>query len=141
MITNTYKTEAECAELFLNERFDAFPALELSNKFPSWYEEWVFEGIMDFEDTDDEEEIDTYGNTHEPMWGTWFIPNWLVADWIIDHKEEVAKCGFTLIFDADDYSLFAIGVDGAGYSFMDQHWIPLYRAYGCKWHDEESKED
>lgn len=136
MITRTYKTEGECAKLFVNECFDSFPALELSNRFSDWYEQWSFEGIMDSEDADDEEDIDTYGSTHEPMWGTWFIPDGLMAGWILDHKEEVAKCGFTLIFD-NYYDLFAIGIDGAGYSFMDEHWIPLYRARGLQWHDGE----
>lgn len=26
---------------------------------------------------------------------------------------------------------------GAGYSFYTEHWIPLYKARGLKWHDKE----
>lgn len=141
MITETYKTEAECARKFFNDKFDCFPALDLSNMLSGWYEKWNFEGIMDDEDAyEDESDVDTYGITHYPMWGTWFIPRGFMADWILDHKEDVARCGITLIFD-DDGSLFAIGIDGAGYSFFDEHWVPLYRAFGCKWHDEEPEEN
>ena len=71
----------------------------------------------------------------DSLWGTWFIPCAPEAEWIEEHKEEVADCGFTLIFDADDHGLFALGVDGAGYSFLIKHFLPLYRARGLQWHD------
>lgn len=141
-ITRTYTTEKECAELFIDDNFEAFPTYDLRCKYESsWFEDWYYEGLMDGEDTDEEAEIDTYGMTHEPMWSTWWIPSAYIRDWIVEHKEEVAKCGFTLIFDAEDSELFALGIDGAGYDFYGAHWIPLYRAYGLKWHDEGTEAD
>lgn len=128
-------TEMYAVERFIN-RFDLFPAGLLRDKFGDlWYEAWAFEGLMNVEDADGEDEVGTYGVTHEPLWGTWFIPCAPEAEWIEEHKEEVADCGFTLIFDADDHGLFALGVDGAGYSFLIKHFLPLYRARGLQWHD------
>lgn len=129
-------TEMDAVKRFVNE-FDSFPAGLMRYKFSDrWYENWTFEGNMDYEDTDDENEVGTYGLTHEPIWNTWFVPAYgFEAGWIEEHKEKVADCGFTLIFDADDHSLFALGVDSAGYSFTDEHWLPLYRARGLRWHN------
>ena len=33
-------------------------------------------------------------------------------------------------------SVFALGIDGAGYDFYDAHWVPLYRLRGFTWHKE-----
>ena len=27
-------------------------------------------------------------------------------------------------------------MDGCGYDFYLEHWVPLYKARGLKWHDE-----
>lgn len=70
-----------------------------------------------------------------PMWNTWFIPRGFTRDWIERHEEEAMDCGFTLIYNDGD--LFAIGVDGAGYSFRDAHFTQLYDAMGMHWHDED----
>lgn len=102
-----------------------------------WYDAWNYEGNMDYDDAD-EDEVGAYGYTHEPIWNTWFVPSYnFEALWIEEHKEQVADCGFTLIFDADDNEFFAIGVDGAGYSFMEKHFLPFYRAMGFQWNNKE----
>lgn len=30
-----------------------------------------------------------------------------------------------------------LGIHGAGYGFMDEHWIPLYRALELRWHERD----
>ena len=127
-------TEIEAVERFINDWFDCFPAGEMRKKFAdTWFDAWEFLG---------NDYYGTYGHVNEPMWNTWFIPaGGYTYGWIENHQEEVADCGFTIIINPGDYcgagSLFAIGVDGCGYSFMNEHFLPLYRAMGLKWHDEE----
>ena len=76
-----------------------------------------------------------------PMWGTMWafgdsIDNW----WLEDGGLQImADCGFR-IYEQEDYD-YIFGIDGAGYSFYDEHWIPLYKARGLKWHKEEDNED
>lgn len=147
-ITRKYETKEDCVKLFVDERFDNFPSWVVTDQFarawdcPSaygddFYEDWAFEGICDCEDAETcgDDSIDgVYGMTHVPMWGTWFIPNdsW-IEGFIDENRETVADCGFTLIFHDGD--LFALGIDGAGYSFMEHHWSKLYDAMGLKWHE------
>lgn len=76
-----------------------------------------------------------------PMWGTMWafgdsIDNW----WLEDGGLQImADCSFR-IYEQEDYD-YIFGIDGAGYSFYDEHWIPLYKARGLKWHKEEDKGD
>ena len=42
------------------------------------------------------------------------------------------------IYEQEDYG-YIFGIDGAGYSFFDEHFEPLYRARGLRWHDEEGE--
>lgn len=73
-----------------------------------------------------------------PMWGTmWSFGDsaddyWLEEE---DGLELMAKCGFR-IYEQEDFG-YLFGIDGAGYSFMEAHWIPLYKARGLHWHEEE----
>lgn len=70
-----------------------------------------------------------------PMWSTlWRMPS-IDQEWLMDHLTEVANCGFR-IYDQEDYGLI-IGIDGCGYDFYEQHWIPLYKLRGLHWHKEE----
>lgn len=75
-----------------------------------------------------------------PMWGTMFVPEmidqqWITGEYCNSHLQEVADCGFR-IFESEDYGLL-LGIDGAGYDFFEEHWIPLYKARGLCWHREE----
>lgn len=49
----------------------------------------------------------------------------------------MADCGFR-IYEQEDYG-YIFGIDGAGYDFYDEHWCPLYKARGLRWHDEEGE--
>ena len=132
MIKREYKTKSECVGLFMEQDFDFMPSWVVTDA-DNWYDHWSFRGILDEYEAEMQEE--EYGFVDCPMWGTWFIPNGYPFDWIERNEEEAMDCGFTLIYH-DDY-LFAIGVDGAGYSFRDSHFTRLYDAMGMKWHDED----
>ena len=71
-----------------------------------------------------------------PMWGwLWNFSNNLDEYWAYNHLQDMVDCGFR-IYESEELGLF-FGIDGAGYSFMEGHWIPLYKARGLQWHDEE----
>ena len=48
----------------------------------------------------------------------------------------MSECGFR-IFESEEFGYF-FGIDGAGYDFYEQHWLPLYKARGLKWHDPKT---
>ena len=132
MIKREYKTKSECVGLFMDDDFDAFPSWVVTDT-EDWYDSWSFRTELD--ECDAEEQGEEYGYAEPPMWNTWFIPRGYTHGWIERNEEATMDCGFTLIYH-DDY-LFAIGVDGAGYSFRDSHFTRLYDAMGMKWHDED----
>ena len=69
-------------------------------------------------------------------WGYLFHPDFsLDEEWIRENIETVEKCGF-LVYDCEETGIL-LGIDGGGYSFYENHWIPLYKARCLKWHDEE----
>lgn len=113
------------------EQFDCFPSIVLH--LGDNYNEGNV-GTFSFYPWDDE--ILEMRPACLPMWNNWFIPRDLICrDFIENHEEEVAKCGFTIIYY--DGEFFALGVNGCGYSFKDTHFKPLYELEGLKWHDEE----
>lgn len=88
---------------------------------------------------EDNMEVDYDGSL--PMWGTM----WSFGDPCDDHWMEkmngvriMSECGFRVYLN-DDYGYY-FGIDGAGYSFYEEHWIPLYRARGIQWHDPATEE-
>ena len=79
-----------------------------------------------------------------PMWGTmWAFSDPTDQEWIDgylgNHLQEMADCGFR-IYQQEDYG-YIFGIDGAGYDFFEQHWIPLYKARGLRWSEEDEKDD
>ena len=62
------------------------------------------------------------------------INNRFDVEWILSHKKKVSELGFR-IFEIEEG--FLLGIDGAGYDFYEAHWIPLYKARGLQWHEEE----
>ena len=125
-ITRTYTTESDCTRFWVSDSFDQLPSWLVTDRDDFSYN-WQFYGIDD--------ETDEFGLVEEPMWSTYFMPNnsW-DANWLKENKEAVAREGFTII--CMDEELFALGIDGAGYDFYEEHWIPLYRLRGFQWHDD-----
>lgn len=83
-------------------------------------------------------EFDVQHDDFLPMWGTLWafgdsVDNW----WLEEHGglQAMADCGFR-IYEQEDYE-YVFGIDGAGYDFYADHWIPLYKARGLHWHKEE----
>lgn len=80
-------------------------------------------------------------DTYLPMWGTMWafsdnIDNyWLSGQFGENGLQLMADCGFR-IYEQEDYG-YIFGIDGAGYDFFKEHWIPLYKARGLHWHAEE----
>jgi len=72
-----------------------------------------------------------------PMWGTmWTFGESLDEDWARENIEIMESCGFR-VYESEDFGII-LGIDGAGYNFYESHWIPLYKARGLKWHNENA---
>jgi len=75
-----------------------------------------------------------------PIWGTmWAFGDNIDNDWIRgkfgqDGLQLMADCGFR-IYESEDWG-YIFGIDGCGYDFYEDHWIPLYKARGLRWHEE-----
>lgn len=82
------------------------------------------------------DELEVVRDCELPIWGTlWSFKDPCDANWLEDNLETMAECGFTIIH-SDKFGYF-FGIDGAGYGFYEAHWIPLYKARGLHWHDED----
>lgn len=91
---------------------------------------------------EDDLERDEYDDAILPMWGTmWQFNDSADEYWLtqLDGRRAMAECGFTII-ESEEFGYF-FGIDGAGYSFYEEHWIPLYKARGLYWHKEADDED
>ena len=76
-----------------------------------------------------------------PMWGTMWSFGDTCDKWWLDEDEGIrlmSECGFR-IYKSEEFGYF-FGIDGAGYDFYEDHWIPLYKARGLKWHDPDTEE-
>ncbi len=83
-----------------------------------------------------EQDIELMYDDLLPMWGTmWSFGEKPDDDWLATTGglRAMSDCGFR-IFESDEFGYF-FGIDGAGYDFYSQHWIPLYKARGLEWHD------
>lgn len=87
----------------------------------------------------DEPDDDGLVCTGEPMWGTWFfIDEGCLRRRVNRDKRAVSELGFTLICDASDGEVVALGIDGCGYDFYSHHWTPLYDWLGYHWHSYDN---
>lgn len=67
-----------------------------------------------------------YNADELPIWGTmWSMGNSLDESWLNSKTglNAISKCGFR-IFEHKDFGYF-FGIDGAGYDFYEEHWIPV----------------
>ncbi|MCM1168226.1 MAG: hypothetical protein NC401_19750 [Ruminococcus sp.] len=84
------------------------------------------------------EDLSSEESTGLPMWSVmWAFTDPCDGDWLEDedNRRRMAECGFR-IFESEDFG-YIFGIDGAGYDFYSEHWIPLYKARGLQWHDKE----
>jgi hypothetical protein len=76
-----------------------------------------------------------------PIWGTmWSFGDSADDYWLeeLDGIKLMSQCGFR-IYEHEEFGYF-FGIDGAGYDFYEAHWIPLYKARGLRWHDENAEQ-
>lgn len=73
-----------------------------------------------------------------PIWGTmWSFKDLCDQRWIKETGiKSMSECGFR-IYEHTEWGFF-FGIDGAGYDFYEQHWIPLYHKRGLQWHSEKT---
>ena len=97
-------------------------------------------------ETDDGEEVqltedrfDVDRDDDLPMWGTMWTFGDSADDWWLENGglEIMAAHGLRIYYFED--LGYCFGVDGAGYSFYDSIWVPLYKARGLQWHDEKDQ--
>lgn len=83
------------------------------------------------------EKVEDYENQDYglPMWSWLWNPESIDEVWIRENLETVSECGFR-IYESDEVGIL-LGIDGAGYDFYEEHWIPLYKARGLQWHKAE----
>lgn len=77
-----------------------------------------------------------------PMWGTMWSFSDSCDDWWLEEcngLRKMSECGFR-VYESEEFGYF-FGIDGAGYDFYEQHWMPLYKARGLHWHDSQAEED
>lgn len=77
-----------------------------------------------------------------PMWGWLWSFSDSADDYFMDELDGIKKmseCGFR-IYEHDEWGYF-FGIDGCGYSFYDEHWIPLYKKRGLQWHDPKVEQE
>jgi len=77
-----------------------------------------------------------------PMWDTmWSFSDSCDNGWLdeCDGIRIMSECGFR-IYKHEEFGYF-FGIDGAGYGFYTEHWMPLYRARGLQWHNLETERE
>ena len=87
------------------------------------------------------EEFDLIYYDTLPMWGWMWSFGDSADNYWLEEKDGIrlmSRCGFR-IYEHKDWGYY-FGIDGMGYSFMPEHWIPLYRARGLQWHDVDDIE-
>ena len=122
----------EATEKFVRE-MDAIPTGMIERLWEQSPDEWEEVTVPDGV-------IEPYGVF--PMWGTMWSFHDSIDDWWLEERDGIrlmSECGFR-IYHHQEWGYF-FGIDGAGYDFYSDHWIPLYKARGLKWHDEEDKSD
>lgn len=120
-----YETIKDAARAWIGE-FNAFPTTMIEKLITLEPDTW-------HEITPNIEKCET---VFLPMWGwVWQMTDICDIDWLENNLDEVVKCGFS-IYESDEFGLF-IGINGGGYDFYEEHWLPLYKARGLQWHKTE----
>ena len=68
-----------------------------------------------------------------PMWRTMWTLHSSDANWIRENLDLVEHLGIVVFEHYEDNEIY-IGINGAGYDFYENHWIPLYLEIGFEWH-------
>ena len=126
-----YETIKDAANAWVDS-FNAIPTDMLLKLWENGSD--IFEVTVSEEDEDGEEH--EYDSVF-PMWGTmWSFGDSADDYWLeeLNGVKKMSECGFR-IYDTEWGYYF--GIDGMGYSFTDEHFLPLYKARGLHWHKTE----
>lgn len=88
------------------------------------------------------DEFEVERDSYLPMWGTLWSFGDSVDDYWLEELNGIklmSECGFR-IFEHDEWGYF-FGIDGAGYSFLEKHFIPLYEARNLHWHNPKTEQE
>lgn len=86
----------------------------------------------------EEEMEDLENQDYYPMWQyLWQFDDSADETWVAseDGLNALKECGFR-VYHSEEFGDF-IGIDGCGYSFVREHWTPLYIARGLHWSEED----
>lgn len=100
------------------------------NDYEELYKRW-----KEYQEAHEQWEYDC--EDYYPMWGTLFECDSWDSKFILNHIKEVQDIGFIIIDGLEELNV-CLGVKGAGYSFKDAHFEPLYDLLGLKWHTNAS---
>jgi hypothetical protein len=114
-------TLKEACDLWINRDFSMIPTGLIKKAFKDCPEELE---LLSSEDP-------TLDNP--AAWGWMWHPDCSLDEiWIRENVDLVERCGF-LIYDSEETGIL-LGVDGCGYSFEEEHFQPLYKMRGLRWH-------
>lgn len=108
---------------------------EILNYFPvsDTYEVRLDNGnVVEFYEDEIIQDVDDYF----PMWGwMWQFSDSCDEYWLENKNglRALSDAGFR-VYKSEKWGYF-FGIDGSGYDFYDEHWIPLYKKRGLNWHD------
>lgn len=131
-MTKHYITIKEATEKFVNE-LNAVETTMIGELMYHNPDDWEDVTVMNGDEDRLRRELPTWGT----MWSfsSIFDDTWLEEE---DGIEQMSRIGF-VIFRSESYGFF-FGIDGGGYDFYEQYWIPLYKARGLQWHETEGEE-
>ncbi len=127
-----FKTREDAARAWV-AAFNAFPLdmlLKATDGGEDLYEVTPY--------TEEEREENEGCQEYFPMWSTmWQFSDPWDRDWAESEEglKALRDCGFR-VYRSAEWGVF-IGIDGAGYSFYTEHWVPLYLARGLRWSEED----
>ena len=129
-----YETKLDAANAWINE-WNATPSYLIKAAMQLNPEEWTISGFYYNEETDEEEYIEDGCYLELPCWNTLWTPDFLIdEEWILENKKAICELGFRIIENTKEYTGTWLGIEGYGYSFMQEHFLPLYELRGLEWH-------
>lgn len=88
------------------------------------------------------EDFEVVHNGWLPIWETMWSFDDSCDDWWLEEGNGIqmmSECGFR-VYKSEEFGYF-FGIDGAGYDFYEEHWVPLYRVRGLQWHDPATEKE
>lgn len=62
----------------------------------------------------------------------WTFDTSLDDDWALQHLEELYEIG-VIVYESEHLGI-VFGIDGTGYDFNKEHWVPMYDLRKLNWH-------